>query len=34
MDSLPRWRGGIVLYLDFDGVLHPEEVWRYPGIGP
>ncbi|WP_368622630.1 HAD domain-containing protein [Paraburkholderia sp. BR13444] len=33
-DSLPRWRGGIVLYLDFDGVLHPEDVWRRPGIGP
>jgi hypothetical protein len=33
-DSLPRWRGGTVLYLDFDGVLHPEEVWRCPGSGP
>jgi hypothetical protein len=31
---LPRRRGGTVLYLDFDGVLHPEEVWRYPGSGP
>lgn len=31
---LPRWRGGIVLYLDFDGVLHPEDVWRRPGYGP
>jgi hypothetical protein len=23
-----------VLYLDFDGVLHPEDVWRRPGTGP
>ncbi|WP_429439471.1 HAD domain-containing protein [Paraburkholderia youngii] len=23
-----------MLYLDFDGVLHPEEVWRCPGSGP
>jgi hypothetical protein len=23
-----------VLYLDFDGVLHPEEVWRKRGHGP
>ncbi|MFM0074437.1 HAD domain-containing protein [Paraburkholderia sediminicola] len=34
MDVLPRWRGGLVLYLDFDGVLHPEDVWRRPGTGP
>lgn len=33
-DSQPRSRGGTVLYLDFDGVLHPENVWRYPGSGP
>jgi hypothetical protein len=33
-DSLPRWRGGLVLYLDFDGVLHPENVWCRPGAGP
>jgi hypothetical protein len=33
-DGLPRRRGGTVLYLDFDGVLHPEEVWRYRGSGP
>ncbi len=26
--------GGQVLYLDFDGVLHPEDVWRRPGFGP
>jgi hypothetical protein len=32
-DVLPRWRGGSVLYLDFDGVLHPEDVWRRPGWG-
>ncbi|MFX1803102.1 HAD domain-containing protein [Paraburkholderia sp. A1RO-5] len=25
---------GQVLYLDFDGVLHPEDVWRRPGSGP
>jgi hypothetical protein len=30
----PRWRGGVVLYLDFDGVLHPEDVRRRPGDGP
>jgi hypothetical protein len=33
-DGLPRRRGGDVLYLDFDGVLHPKEVWRYSGSGP
>jgi hypothetical protein len=32
-DLLPRWRGGCVLYPDFDGVLHPENVWRRPGRG-
>ncbi|AXL48632.1 hypothetical protein DSC91_000099 [Paraburkholderia caffeinilytica] len=31
---LPRQRGGSVLYLDFDGVLHPEDVWRRPRTGP
>jgi hypothetical protein len=30
---LPRRRGGRILYLDFDGVLHPEDVWRRPGWG-
>ncbi len=25
---------GWVLYLDFDGVLHPEDVWRRPKFGP
>ncbi|MEM5434703.1 HAD domain-containing protein [Paraburkholderia diazotrophica] len=30
----PARTGGRVLYLDFDGVLHPENVWRRPGIGP
>ena len=34
MDALPRWQGGSVLYLDLDGVLHPEDVWRRPGTGP
>ncbi|CAE6854655.1 hypothetical protein R69927_07685 [Paraburkholderia domus] len=33
-DMLPRWRGGIVLCLDFDGVLHPKNVRRRPGGGP
>ncbi|CAD6529255.1 hypothetical protein LMG27952_02279 [Paraburkholderia hiiakae] len=26
--------GGRLLYLDFDGVLHPENVWRRPRSGP
>lgn len=30
----PRGRGEAVLYLDFDGVLHPEEVWWHPARGP
>jgi hypothetical protein len=30
----PARPGGRVLYLDFDGVLHPEDVWRRPGWGP
>jgi hypothetical protein len=30
----PTRKGGRVLYLDFDGVLHPEDVWRRPGWGP
>jgi hypothetical protein len=30
----PAHSGGRVLYLDFDGVLHPENVWRRPGAGP
>lgn len=25
--------GTPVLYLDFDGVLHPEDVWRHPTRG-
>jgi hypothetical protein len=25
--------GAPVLYLDFDGVLHPEDVWRHPVKG-
>ncbi|QBQ95924.1 hypothetical protein [Paraburkholderia pallida] len=29
-----RVRGGVVLDLDFDGVLHPEDVWRRPQTGP
>lgn len=30
----PARLGGRVLYLDFDGVLHPENVWRRRGWGP
>lgn len=29
-----RGRGQPVMYLDFDGVLHPENVWRHPKTGP
>lgn len=29
----PRGRGANVLYLDFDGVLHHEDVWRHPRRG-
>lgn len=25
--------GGLLLYLDFDGVLHHEDVWWHPRIG-
>lgn len=24
----------LLLYLDFDGVLHPERVWWHPTVGP
>jgi hypothetical protein len=30
----PAATGGLVLYLDFDGVLHPENVYVRPGRGP
>lgn len=30
----PRHVGGLVLYLDLDGVLHPENVWLSPGKAP
>jgi hypothetical protein len=30
----PRFRNVPVLYLDLDGVLHPEDVWRAPGRPP
>ncbi|RDJ98531.1 HAD domain-containing protein [Paraburkholderia lacunae] len=30
----PRHTGGLVLYLDFDGVLHPEDVWVRLNKGP
>lgn len=30
----PVATGGRVLYLDFDGVLHPEDVRRRAGRGP
>lgn len=26
--------GHHLLYLDFDGVLHPSDVYRVPGVGP
>ncbi|WP_052024314.1 HAD domain-containing protein [Acidovorax sp. CF316] len=29
----PKGRGKHVLYLDFDGVLHHEDVWRHPRRG-
>ena len=32
--SPPAHKGGLILYLDLDGVLHPEDVWRRPGVGP
>ena len=31
--KLPKGRGQQVLYLDFDGVLHHEDVWRHPRRG-
>jgi len=30
----PRVTGVPVLYLDYDGVLHPEEVWQRRGARP
>lgn len=30
----PRIRGGDVLYVDFDGCLHPGEVYTKHGVGP
>ncbi|MBC8750179.1 hypothetical protein OKW43_005804 [Paraburkholderia sp. WC7.3g] len=30
----PVTTGGLILYLDFDGVLHPENVLMRPGKGP
>lgn len=30
----PRHMGGLILYLDLDGVLHPEDVWLSPGKAP
>ncbi|MFL9898960.1 HAD domain-containing protein [Paraburkholderia fungorum] len=30
----PAATGGFALYLDFDGVLHPENVHMRPGKGP
>lgn len=29
----PKGRGAKVLYLDYDGVLHHEDVWRHPRRG-
>lgn len=31
--KLPKGRGAIVLQLDYDGVLHHEDVWRRPRRG-
>lgn len=31
--NTPKGRGGVVLYLDFDGVLHHENVWWPPRRG-
>jgi hypothetical protein len=33
-DTTPAVVGGQVLYLDFDGVLHPADVWRAPNGEP
>ena len=33
MKALPG-NGGLLLYLDFDGVLHHEDVWWHARIGP
>lgn len=30
----PVATGGLILYLDFDGVLHPGNVYMRPGKGP
>ncbi|MBN3762329.1 HAD domain-containing protein [Burkholderia sp. Ac-20365] len=30
----PTVTGGLILYLDFDGVLHPSDVWRRAGRPP
>lgn len=30
----PTQTGGHILYLDLDGVLHPQDVWRRPRTGP
>lgn len=32
--SLPVGRGELILYLDFDGVLHHENVLWHPRKGP
>ena len=29
-----RGHGAVLLYLDFDGVMHPEDVWWHPNLGP
>jgi hypothetical protein len=29
----PKGQGAVVLYLDFDGVLHHEDVWWHPRRG-
>ncbi|MDM0108658.1 HAD domain-containing protein [Variovorax sp. J22R24] len=32
--KVPGGRGELVLYLDYDGVMHHEDVWWHPRRGP
>jgi hypothetical protein len=32
--KIPPGRGSLLLYLDYDGVLHHEDVWWHARIGP
>lgn len=29
-----RGHGAVLLYLDFDGVMHPDDVWWHHNLGP